>query len=81
MSDLIKKIKLEDLVEYDGIWYKKGEGDKCETFIMADLIELIAQTKQQFVKKIEQELEKRQFEEPYTAGINYSIGVIEVFRR
>jgi hypothetical protein len=45
-KEIKEKIKIEDLVEYDGIWYRKGEGNKCERFTMVDLKELISQEKQ-----------------------------------
>ena len=41
-----EKIEIEDLVEYNGQWHKKGKDGNCEPFTMADLKELINQEKQ-----------------------------------
>ena len=45
----MNKIKIEDLVEYDGVWYKKGTGDLCSKFTMVDLKELLAQQKEELL--------------------------------
>jgi hypothetical protein len=50
--------KIEDLVEYGGIWYKKGKGNKCDRFTMVDLRELLAQEKQKYRQEILEEIEK-----------------------
>ena len=47
-----KPPKIEELVEYDGIWYKKGKGNRCDKFTMVDLRELLAQEKQQCRQEI-----------------------------
>jgi hypothetical protein len=40
IEQLIKNIEA-NLLEYDGVWCKKGREGKCDSFIMNDLIEIV----------------------------------------
>lgn len=44
--------ELENIVEYDGKWHKKGKDGNCEDFTMNDLRELIEKTRQEKLKRV-----------------------------
>ena len=55
----MKKINIEkDLVEYDGIWHKKGEDDNCDKFTMVDLRQILKQQKEEIIGRVEEEIKK-----------------------
>ena len=47
------KKEIENIVEYNGEWHKKGKDGNCEKFIMADLEELIAQAQRDILSEVE----------------------------
>ena len=49
----MSKIKIEDIVEYDGFWHKGDKDGNCEQFTMVDLKELLAQQKEEIKKVVE----------------------------
>ena len=47
------KIDIEkDLVEYDGVWHKKGEDDNCDKFTMVDLKEILEEQKEKILELV-----------------------------
>jgi len=74
-----KTIKIEDLKEYDGAWYRKDKDGLCDIFTMVDLKELLAQQKEKIIGEIFKILEKV-IEEEYGEGEEITRRIVVAFR-
>ena len=64
-------MNLENIIEYDGQWHKKGKDGNCEKFTMRDLKALIDQKEKEqkeMFKKIVEDSFKKATEEIHGGG-------------
>ena len=57
----MSKIKIEDIIEYDGAWHKGDKDGNCEQFTMVDLKELLSQQKEEIKKVVKKDLDNGMF--------------------